>query len=152
VEVAFQAADGSARETLLDLMREFYADEGLAYDRAVVRDALEPLLAGSPFGRIWALHHQAEVIGYVVLTLGYSLEYGGADAFVDELYVCPAFRRRGAGRQALEHVAAAARVLGARMLHLEVNRTNTGAQALYRQAGFQDHGRCLLTRPLAGEP
>jgi ribosomal protein S18 acetylase RimI-like enzyme len=150
VEVTFQAADDLARETLLDLMREFYAEEGLPYDRAVVSAALGPLLAGNRFGRVWSLHHEEAVIGYVVLTFGYSLEFGGPETFVDELYVRPTHRRRGAGRQALEFVASAARELGACALSLEVNRTNAGARALYQRAGFQDLDRCLLTRQLTG--
>jgi ribosomal protein S18 acetylase RimI-like enzyme len=148
VDITFQAADASARDTLLGLMQAFYAEEGLPYDRAALSAALLPLLAGSPFGRIWTLHFEGAVIGYVALTLGYSLEFGGPDAFVDELYVRPAHRRQGAGRQALEFVAAAARALGARALSLEVNRANRGAQALYRRAGFEDLDRCLLTRRL----
>jgi len=35
-------------------------------------------------GRVWLIQYQGQVIGYVILTLGYSLEYGGRDAFIDE--------------------------------------------------------------------
>jgi ribosomal protein S18 acetylase RimI-like enzyme len=148
VNVTFQAVAAPPGDTLLDLMREFYATEGLPYDRGVVRDALGPLLSRGPWGRVWTLHQEGAAIGYVALTLGYSLELGGVVAIVDELYIRPAYRWRGAGRRALDHVADAARDLGARALLLEVSRTNAGAQALYREAGFQDTGRSVLTRRL----
>jgi len=36
--------------------------------------------------------------------------------------------------------------LGISAVHLEVDHTNTVAQALYRKAGFVDHDRYLMTR------
>ena len=49
----------------------------------------------------------------------------------------------------LTFVAAACADLGVRARHLEVARTNTAAQRLYRRARFEDHDRFLLTRPTA---
>ena len=40
-------------------------------------------------------------VGYLVLTLGYSLEYGGRDAFIDEVYIRSSYRGRGIGTAAL---------------------------------------------------
>ena len=37
----------------------------------------------------------------VVLTLGWSLEYHGRDAFVDELFIAPSCRGRGLSKLAL---------------------------------------------------
>jgi len=37
-------------------------------------------------------------------------------------------------------------VLGVKALHLEVERTNTAAQAFYRKIGFKDHSRYLMTK------
>jgi hypothetical protein len=39
-------------------------------------------------------------VGCVVLTLGYSLELLGRDAFIDEFYLREVYRGRGWGRQA----------------------------------------------------
>ena len=40
-------------------------------------------------------------VGYVVVTLGFSLESGGRDGFIDELYIAPAARGRGIGAKVL---------------------------------------------------
>ncbi len=40
----------------------------------------------------------------------------------------------------------ACRELGVRALHLEVERENVEAQALYRRIGYKDHDRYLLTK------
>jgi ribosomal protein S18 acetylase RimI-like enzyme len=99
-------------------------------------------------GHVWLIDEGGAPAGYAVMTLGYSLEFGGRDAFVDELYIRPAYRRRGLGRRAVEVVATYCRDTGVQALHLEVGRENEAAQALYRQAGFADRRHWLLTRRL----
>ncbi len=70
----------------------------------------------------------------------------GRDAFIDELYLIPSHRGQGIGTQAMQFAIAACRNLEVHALHLEVERHNTAAQRLYRQAGFEGHDRYLLTR------
>lgn len=84
--------------------------------------------------------------GYVVVAFGYSLEFHGRDAFVDELFLRPAFRGRSLGREVLRFVEEQCRAAGVTALHLEVERKNTAAQEFYRRLGFQDHDRYLMTR------
>jgi hypothetical protein len=43
-------------------------------------------------------------MGYVGLTLGYSLEFEGRDAFIDELYFQEPFHGQGIGAKALAWV------------------------------------------------
>ena len=91
----------------------------------------------------------AAVAGYLVVCFGWSLEFQGRDAFVDELYVREAFRGQGLGTRALEVAADLCRASGVRALHLEVERRNTRAQDVYRRAGFVDREYYLMTRRLA---
>ena len=121
---------------LVELMSEFYAESGYEAEKGRASRAFAELLADEHAGRVWIIQSASDVIGYVVLTLGYSMEYGGRDAFIDDLFIRPAFRARGYGTMALAEVRAAAVKLGARALHLEVGRDDERAQALYRQAGF----------------
>ena len=90
-----------------------------------------------------------EVIGYIVLTFGFSLEFHGRDAFLDELYLSEEYRGKGIGEASLGFVEALCQREGIKALHLEVERRNRRAQELYRQAGYQDHDRYLLTKWLA---
>jgi ribosomal protein S18 acetylase RimI-like enzyme len=85
-------------------------------------------------------------VGYLVLGFGYSLEFLGRDAFVDELYVDEAHRGGGLGRRFLQAAERVCRANGVRALHLEVDPSNAVAQALYRSWGFADHDRRLMTR------
>ncbi len=52
------------------------------------------------------------------------------------VYVRPAFRRKGLGRELIDAVIAAARLIGYRKLRLETASFMEGAQALYRSVGF----------------
>ena len=87
-----------------------------------------------------------ELAGYVILTLGFSFEYRGREAFIDELYVEEKFRGRGWGGRAMEFVEERARELGVNAIHLEVDRGNEPALALYRRTGYVDHDRYLMTK------
>jgi GNAT superfamily N-acetyltransferase len=127
-------------------MEQFYAGERYPFDREKARAALEPFLANPALGRVWLFRDGGAAVGYFVLTLGWSLEYGGRDAFVDELFVSPSHRGRGLGRRALEAIGEACRELGVQALHLEVEKENLSAAELYREWGFEDHDRCLMSK------
>ena len=100
-------------------------------------------------GKAWVICDGEQVIGYVVLTLGFSFEYGGRDAFLDELYLDEKYRGRGIGRQAMEFVEAQAREMGVNAVHLEATHGNHPAIELYRRAGYVAHARVLMTKWLA---
>jgi ribosomal protein S18 acetylase RimI-like enzyme len=123
----------------------------IKFDEPAVRAAFRRFLSLPAFGKVWLLCEANTPVGYVVLTLGFSFEFHGQDAFIDELYVDPAYRRRGIGRQAVEFVGGQAREMGVNALHLEVDDGNAPALELYQRAGFEDHHRFLMTRWLNRE-
>lgn len=138
-------------ERLLSFMQELYAHDALVFTESAARKALHQLLTNDALGRIWLIECDGAVAGYAVLTFGFSLEFQGRDAFVDELYLRADYRGRGIGRQVLDYIADVCREAGVNALHLEVERANTVAQQVYRKAGFADHNRYLLTRWLISE-
>ncbi|MDJ0705338.1 MAG: GNAT family N-acetyltransferase [Leptolyngbyaceae cyanobacterium MO_188.B28] len=142
----YRAAQLSDLEILLQFMQELYAFDRLPFDCEGACAALEGILQDSSLGEVWLIQLAEKPIGYVVLTLGYSLEFLGRDAFVDELYIQAAYRRQGIGSKTLKFVEDRCKELGVKALHLEVERENTQAQAVYRKVGFEDHDRYLLTK------
>lgn len=145
-DLRFQLATSFDIETLLVMMREFYLHEDLSLDEAKARRALDGILNNAAFGRVFLLRVGDAVAGYTVLTFGYSLEFHGRDAFVDELFVHEAFRGQGIGTQALEFLASVCVENGISALHLEVEHKNVIAQQTYRKFGFADHDRYLMTK------
>jgi diamine N-acetyltransferase len=144
-----KAADRSDVDVLLGLRRAFCRHEHLPFDEGAARSALEGLLVDGSLGRVWLICFDGAAAGYVVLTFGCSLEFGGRDAFVDELYVEESHRGLGGGGLALRQAEDACRALGVRALHLEVDRGNHRARAVYEKAGFEDRNNHLLTKRLA---
>lgn len=151
MDARFDPAAPADADLLLAMMRELYEHDGTHMDAERHRAALAGLLAQPAYGRAWVIRVGDEPAGYMVLTLGYSLEFAGRDAFVDELYFRAPFRGAGLGRRAVETAEAACREMGVRALHLEVERSNVSAQGFYRRMGFRDHDRYLLTR-WVGDP
>jgi len=148
--ILFRSAELADEQDLLRMMRALAEQEPGAYffDEPAVRKALRAFLADSTFGATWVFLDGATPAGYIVLTLGFSFEYHGLDAFIDELYVEPQYRRQGIGRRAVQFVEQRARELGVQALHLEVDPGNDPALELYRRAGYQDHQRHLMTKRL----
>ena len=146
MEPIFQLATSSDLDILLELMREYYEFDRLPFQEFKARRAMSALIRDSSLGRVWLIRLGADAIGYTVLTLGHSMEYGGRDAFIDELFLRPHHRGRGWGKKTMEFVEKEASSLGVHALHLEVTRDNATAQALYRRLGFADHDRYLMTK------
>lgn len=136
-------------DTLLAFMRWFNESQGYPFDEESARQTVLELLGSASLGRIWLIVADGSSVGYLVLTFGYSLEYGGRDAFVDELFVEPSARGRGLARDALSFALSEASRLGVHAVHLEVERNNSSAHALYESLGFVGNDRQLLTHRVA---
>ena len=146
MEINFRVAEPADLAILLTFMREYYEFDHLPFEEEVARTALTKFLNDQTLGQIWLIEVETEAVGYVALTLGYSLEYHGRDAFIDEIYIRESHRGQGMGTKALALAEAAARSLGVNALHLEVERENTKAQSVYHKFGFEDHDRYLMTK------
>lgn len=134
---------------LVALMTEFYAESATPLDPARAAEAFAALLADDSLGRVWLIQAGPDEVGYVVVTFSYSMEFGGPNAFVDDLFIQSAFRGAGLGTAALKELTAFCAERGVRALHLETGRDNAPAHALYRRAGFKITDRQLLTLVLS---
>ena len=145
---AFRSAAPSDLEPLLALIEHFYEEEQIPFVRETSRDAVEQLLGDPALGRIWLIESEGRSAGYLVGIFGFILEFGGRQVFLDELYIVPEFQRRGFGTAALHFLEDESRQLGARVLRLEVTRTNSQALALYLKRGFELHDRQTMSKRL----
>lgn len=143
--IRLEPAGQGDRNVLLPLVRAYHEFDHVAMSDAQRDAAVGPLLeSDSPWGRIWLIRTQQATAGYVALCFGYSIEFRGRDAFIDELFVIEAFRGQGVGGAVLERVKTEAEALGIRALHLEVARDNERARRLYEKGGFRSRTRFHL--------
>lgn len=110
------------------------------------RAALRALCKGTPHGRGYMIEHQWRDVGYIVIGLGFSIEFGGIDAFLDEFYIEDAHRRRGLGTAALKAFDAIADKMKIKALHLEAMPDNDRAARLYQRLGYQLSERRLMSK------
>jgi ribosomal protein S18 acetylase RimI-like enzyme len=101
-------------------------------------------------GRIMLAEHEGEVVGFACVAA--SLHNDSPDdpatfAWIYELFVKAAFRRRGIGTALMAEAETFVRARGAKELRLGVLDRNVDARALYQGLGFRDYTR-VLTKPL----
>lgn len=135
-------------DKLLPMVEAFHAEEGLDSSDDSRRAGIEPLLDGIPYGAVYIIGPTRAPIGYVVVTFGWSVEFGGMDGFVDELFIRPAVRGRGLATEVLIELPKTLGQAGIKALHLEVDRQNESAQRLYQRTRFQPRESYMLMTKL----
>jgi ribosomal protein S18 acetylase RimI-like enzyme len=115
-------------------------------DALTGREGVLELLGDSSIGKLWIGFDGPAIVGYILLTFSFSLEFGGRNAFIDELVVDRRFRGNGFGESLLAFAEDRARQAGIKAIHLEVTPSNLAAVALYRKRDYREHARLLMTR------
>lgn len=144
VETHLRLATGNETPLVYRLMEDYYHEVKSPRHPKKHRWAVERLVDNPAVGRLWLVMVGADVVGYLVLSLGYSLEMGGLEAFLDDIYLIPQARGHGIGRSATHLALIQAAQLGARAVHVEVERRNQKVRNLYRHLGFTDGERARL--------
>ena len=128
-------------------MEQYYSYDHHSFDRVKAERGFRMLVANPTLGRLWLIDAGDQLaVGYLAVSFGFSLECGGREAFVDELFVLESLRGKGVGTKAIQHAIAECAREGISALRLEVTKENPDALKLYLKLGFQDLGRHLLTR------
>lgn len=145
-----RAASASDIPALVALMEEFYAESSFPLDREWAAASFAALLADPSLGGAWLAEVEGAHAGYAVLTVRFSMEYGGRDGHIDDLYVRPDYRRRSVARELLAALFEEGRRRGLLAVHVEVGENNTAARSLYM--GFGLHARHERTVILTARP
>jgi GNAT superfamily N-acetyltransferase len=136
MEWTLNLAEATDYDTVYELVSEFHATENIQLASPVRASAVRALLGNDILGNIWLINGDGACAGYIALGIGFSLEFGGRDAFIDELYLRAPYRAQGGGRFAIESVIQFATRRGIKALHLEVERGKTNARRLYASCGL----------------
>jgi GNAT superfamily N-acetyltransferase len=133
---------------VLELIEKYYACDGLEFKKAKSERALCELLTHPNLGEVLLIIEDCNVAGYIALTNGFSLEYGGSYQFIDEFFILESFRGRRLGTETLKYVESQGAQNNITSLSLEVGFGNIAAQKLYESRGFEDSGRHLWSKNL----
>lgn len=131
------------------LVASCHAEMGRASSPEYRARAIAPLLEGIPHGALYLIGPRTAPIGYVALAFGWSIEFGGLEARLDELYIRPRIRGRGIATETLVSLAERLAQAGVVVIHIRADENSTVASLCLR-AGFPPQGSCgLMTRRLS---
>ncbi|WP_433618039.1 GNAT family N-acetyltransferase [Dactylosporangium sp. CA-139114] len=142
-DIRVYRAEPADLPAILPLVREFCAEDGHEFDEARITRALTALLRDDEHGQVWLAGAAA---GYAVVTWGWSLESGGREALLDEIYVRE--RGNGTGAHLLRRVVAAAAEAGAAVMFLETEAHNERVRGFYARHGFAAEDSVWMSRAL----
>jgi ribosomal protein S18 acetylase RimI-like enzyme len=137
--VNVRAAEAADADRVLELM-EGLTRPAVELDPEPQRDVfLRHLRDGDAY--VFLDHDDGEIAGAVSLWIRPRFNWTTPEGWIQDLYVDPSFRQRGAARALLDACAEAARERGCHRLVLESGHHRAEAHQLYESYGFEDFGR-----------
>lgn len=130
---------------LLELCRRYCQIDGHVFEPDRARSGFAPLLDSDEHGVVWIAEGDGGA-GYAVVTWGWSIESGGRDALLDEVYVESS--GAGVGTRLVEHVIEDCLRRGLPRIFLETERTNQVARRFYQKLGFAAEDSVWMVRLL----
>ncbi|NJN34622.1 MAG: GNAT family N-acetyltransferase [Saprospiraceae bacterium] len=126
-------------------MAQFYQHFDYTFEMEKQSLIVENFLQNPHFGSLWLIIFEEKIVGYLALTYGFTFEFGGKDAFIDELFVEENYRNKGLGAEAICFIQSKMTDLGLNALHLQVEKYNQNAYKLYENLDFKDLKRETMT-------
>lgn len=146
MNVLFQLLSEQEIPSLLEMMRDFYANQEMRFEKTAATRAVSKLLESPQYGQIYLVFYGSELAGYFALTFCYSLEFNGRFGLLDEVYLREAYRGQKLGKSIVAFAEDLCKKAGVAALRLEVGRENLPAQSLYKTSGFKAEERSLMTK------
>jgi GNAT superfamily N-acetyltransferase len=135
VSILVRRAGPADLGVLVELAAEYCEADGHDFDEPTVRAGFEPLLTDDRYGVVFVAELDGAVDGYGVVTWGWSIEIGGLDVVLDELYART--KGHGVGTSLVRRLEAECRERGVKRIFLETELPNEGARRLYAREGFE---------------
>ncbi len=146
MKINFKAAGKADAELIVEMMRTFYYHEQLEFNYENNLKIVHQLLLNHEIGNIFLIFYDEKLIGYVVFTYGFSIEYEGILTLIDEIYIQEEFRNKGIGTMTLNYVEEICKAKGIKTIHLQVKNFNPQAKKLYNSLGYKDIDRVFMKK------
>ena len=125
------------QDALLSLMRGYCEEVDTPLSDEHLMDAIAPLVANEDLGDLLVADQGGELAGYLVITWGWGIESGGAEALIDEMYVSPSYRNAGVGTLLMTEAQSRASAKDVKVIFLETEQNNPESRELYDRLGFE---------------
>jgi GNAT superfamily N-acetyltransferase len=124
---------------ILGLIKELAEYEKLSDEVVADEETLRRNLFGEGHrgAEVVVAEHDGEPVGFALFFHNFSTFLGRPGLYLEDLYVRPAFRGRGAGKALLAHLAALAKERGCGRMEWWVLDWNEGAIGFYESIGAE---------------
>jgi GNAT superfamily N-acetyltransferase len=127
--------DVAAVASLVERYWDFEAITG--FDRSRIEILLSELLAQPERGACWVAEADGRICGYLLAVFMFSLEHGGLMAEIDEVFVSPELRSKGAGSLLVAQAERDLARQGLVRLQLQLGVDNHRGRVFYERHGFR---------------
>ncbi len=142
--ITFQALQPMQIEEVVSMMEDFYAIDNYPIDIELSKKLFEEFIINQHLGKSWVIHHNNQIIGYVIITFIFSFEYKGTIAFLDELFIKKSHRNKGFGTKTIQFIINQVKKQNLKLIILEVENHNLKAQKMYSENNFEVHNRKIM--------
>jgi ribosomal protein S18 acetylase RimI-like enzyme len=132
---------------LLQLNKEFCEIDNHEFNETRIKNAFLPLLLNTQLGVVILLELESEITGYAVLTWGWSIESGGREGLIDEIYISK--RNSGLGAALLSEVIKVAKESDVKKIFLETELANERVRNFYQRHGFEKESSIWLSHDIS---
>ena len=123
-------------------------EHGVGASAKRLAQVLENVVADAGRGFLLLARDNTRIIGVAYVATILSAEHCGLVGWLEELYVLPEHRSRGAGTALLAAVLERARATGFVEMDLEIDADHSRAESLYRRFGFRHLQRSRWVKEL----
>ncbi len=127
------------------LITAYIASEGVRPRPERVSWAVEQVMRNRVGGLLLVAREKRSVVGVALAVYTPSAELGRV-LVVNDFFVEPAARRKGAGRALAQKILDEAKAMRVDHIDLEVLPTNTVAAAFWKSMGFHTQGRTIYSK------
>jgi len=146
MNIDYKTATEKDIDSLLLMMSEFYKHEQIQFNNEILKSTIIDLIQNPFLGKIWLINVNSQVVGYFVLTYIFSLEYGGRNALLDEIFIKKDFRGKGIGSKTLNFIEQQCKIDNIHVVHLQVKKFNPSAKKLYELNGYREVDRTFMIK------
>ncbi len=135
MELTIRAMTARDKDSILDMMRGFYASPAVFTNGSeeIFANDVEACVGNNPFLEGYVLESGGEIRGYAMVAKSFSTEFGKPCIWIEDLYIKDGHRGTGIGTAFFEFIT---QKYTDCIFRLEVEEDNENAVALYRKMGF----------------
>ncbi|MBV9619274.1 MAG: GNAT family N-acetyltransferase [Verrucomicrobia bacterium] len=146
--ISTAAATGPDCAECAILFVEQLREHGIQASGELLCQVLEEVVTDDRHGFVHLARAEGRIVGVAYVATILSMEHLGPAAWLEELYVTPAWRRRGVGSTLVAAVLERARAADMVAVDLEIDVRHNHAASLYERSGFHRLERSRWARKL----